>query len=131
MAREQTQDLPTRGLRPANVQAGQYRVAVQQAPESKLMGLARGLSSVNRGLEAYTSMGGTLNEMYEEEIGEMNLEQVERERLKMEKRLDGAERKGLIPFLGNPLNWERSRRNELNYESCKGVQVILYWSKEN
>jgi len=110
MAREQTQDLPTRGLRPANVQAGQYRVAVQQAPESKLMGLARGLTSVNRGLEAYTNMGGTLNEMFEEEIGEMNLEQVEKERLKMEKRLDGAERKGLIPFLGNPLNWERSRK---------------------
>lgn len=110
MAREQTQDLPTRGLRPANVAAGQYRVAVQQAPESKLMGLARGLSSVNRGLQAYTEMGGTLSDMYEEEIGEMNLEQVEKERLKMEKRLDGAERKGLIPFFGNPLNWERNRR---------------------
>jgi hypothetical protein len=40
MAREQVQNLPTRGIRPANVQAGQYRVAVQQAPESQLMGLA-------------------------------------------------------------------------------------------
>lgn len=110
MAREQTQDLPTRGLRPANVQAGQYRVAVQQAPESKLMGLARGLSSVNRGLEAYTSMGGTLNEMYEEEIKGMTLSQLKAQADKMQQRLDGSVRKGKLPFLGNPLNWERNQR---------------------
>jgi hypothetical protein len=66
MAREQTQDLPTRGIRPANVQAGQYRVAVQQAPESKLMGLARGLSSVNRGLEAYAGIAEIHRELGEE-----------------------------------------------------------------
>ena len=34
MTREQTEALPTRDLRPANVAGGQYRVAVQQAPES-------------------------------------------------------------------------------------------------
>lgn len=110
MAREQTQDLPTRGLQPANVQGGQYRVAVQQAPESKLIGLARGLSSVNRGLEAYTNMGGTLSEMYEEEIQGKDLLQLEKERNKMADRLDAAQRKGQIPFLGNPLNWERNQR---------------------
>jgi len=108
--RVQTQDLPTRGLRPANVSAGQYRVAVQQAPESKLIGLARGLSSVNRGLEAYTQMGGTLNEMYEEEIQGLSFAQLEKQKQAMEKRLDKSVRDGKIPFLGNPLNWERSQR---------------------
>ena len=110
MAREQVQDLPTRGLRPANVQAGQYRVAVQQAPESKLMGLARGLSSVNRGLQAYTEMGGTLSDMYEEEIKGMTLSQLKAQADKMQQRLDGSVRKGKLSFLGNPLNWERNQR---------------------
>tara|TARA_S200002703_G_scaffold4693_2_gene5816 strand:+ start:10042 stop:12303 length:2262 start_codon:yes stop_codon:yes gene_type:complete len=110
MAREQTEDLPTRGLRPANVQGGQYRVAVQQAPESKLMGLARGLSSVNKGLEAYTNMGGTLSEMYEEEVKDMTLDQLKAQADKMQQRLDGSVRKGKLPFLGNPLNWERNQR---------------------
>jgi hypothetical protein len=48
------------------VQAGQYRVAVQQAPESQLMGLARGLSSVNRGLEAYAGIAEIHRELGEE-----------------------------------------------------------------
>ena len=56
MAREQTEDLPTRGLRPANVVGGQYRVAVQQAPESGYTKLARSLSNVSAGLQAYASV---------------------------------------------------------------------------
>ena len=56
MAREQTEDLPTRGLRPADVAGGQYRVAVQQAPESGYTKLARSLSNVSAGLQAYASV---------------------------------------------------------------------------
>lgn len=110
MAREQTEALPTRGLRPANVAGGQYRVAVQQAPESGYTKLAKALSSVSTGLSAYTQAGETLSEMYEQEIGEMNLEQVKAEQAKMQKRLDGAVRKGKLPFLGNPMNWERNQK---------------------
>ena len=56
MAREQTEDLPTRGVRAADVAGGQYRVAVQQAPESGYTKLARSLSNVSAGLQAYASV---------------------------------------------------------------------------
>ena len=110
MAREQTEDLPTRGLRPANVVGGQYRVAVQQAPESGYTKLARSLSNVSAGLQAYAQAGQTVSEMYEQEVQDMNLQQVKASKEKMEARLDKAERKGKLPFLGNPLNWERNQK---------------------
>jgi hypothetical protein len=110
MAREQTEDLPTRGLRPANVAGGQYRVAVQQAPESGYTKLARSLSNVSAGLQAYAQAGETVSEMYEQELQGMTLEQVKAEQSKMQKRLDGAERKGILSFFGNPLNWERNEK---------------------
>jgi len=110
MAREQTEDLPTRGLRPADVAGGQYRVAVQQAPESGYTKLARSLSNVSSGLQAYAQAGQTMSEMYEQELQGMTLEQTRAEQAKMQKRLDGAERKGILPFLGNPLNWERNQK---------------------
>jgi len=110
MAREQTEDLPTRGLRPANVVGGQYRVAVQQAPESGYTKLARSLSNVSAGLQAYAKAGQTVSEMYEQEVQDMNLQQVKASKEKMEARLDKAERKGKLPFLGNPLNWERNQK---------------------
>jgi hypothetical protein len=110
MAREQTQDLPTRGIRPANVQAGQYRVAVQQAPESQLMGLARGLSSVNRGLQSYVEAGAKISDMFEQEIEGMTFEQLKQKKEEIEGKLDGQVRKGVLPFLGNPINWERNKR---------------------
>lgn len=56
MAREQIEVLPTRGVRAANVVGGQYRVAVQQAPESGYTKLARSLSNVSSGLQAYASV---------------------------------------------------------------------------
>jgi len=110
MAREQTEDLPTRGLRPANVAGGQYRVAVQQAPESGYTKLARSLSNVSAGLQAYAQAGQTVSEMYEQELQGMTYEQVKAEQAKMQKRLDGAERKGILSFFGNPLNWERNEK---------------------
>lgn len=110
MAREQTEDLPTRGLRPANVAGGQYRVAVQQAPESGYTKLARSLSNVSAGLQAYAQAGQTVSEMYEQELQGMTYEQVKAEQAKMQKRLDGAVRKGKLPFLGNPMNWERNQK---------------------
>jgi len=48
--------------------------------------------------------------MYEQELQGMTLEQTRAEQAKMQKRLDGAERKGILPFLGNPLNWERNQK---------------------
>lgn len=110
MAREQTEDLPTRGLRPANVAGGQYRVAVQQAPESGYTKLARALGSVSRGLDSYVQAGETLSEVYEQELQNMTLDQIKAEQAKMQKRLDGAERKGVLSFFGNPLNWERNEK---------------------
>jgi uncharacterized coiled-coil protein SlyX len=110
MAREQVQNLPTRGIRPANVQAGQYRVAVQQAPESQLMGLARGLSSVNRGLQSYVEAGAKISDMFEQEIEGMTFEQLKQKKEEIEGKLDGQVRKGVLPFLGNPINWERNKR---------------------
>jgi len=110
MAREQTEDLPTRGLRPANVVGGQYRVAVQQAPESGYTKLARSLSNVSAGLQAYTKAGQTMSEMYEQELQGMTLDQIKAEQTKMQERLDGAVRKGKLPFLGNPMNWERNQK---------------------
>ena len=110
MAREQTEDLPTRGLRPANVVGGQYRVAVQQAPESGYTKLARSLSNVSAGLQAYAQAGETVSEMYEQELQGMTLDQIKAEQAKMQKRLDGAVRKGKLPFLGNPMNWERNQK---------------------
>jgi len=110
MAREQTEDLPTRGVRAANVAGGQYRVAVQQAPESGYTKLARSLSNVSAGLQAYAQAGETVSEMYEQEVQDMNLQQVKASKEKMEARLDKAERKGKLPFLGNPLNWERNQK---------------------
>lgn len=56
MAREQTEDLPTRGVRAADVAGGQYRIAVQQAPQSGYTKLARSLSNVSAGLQAYASV---------------------------------------------------------------------------
>jgi len=55
-SREEVSDLPVRGLSPANVVGGQYRVAVQQAPESGYTKLARSLSNVSAGLQAYASV---------------------------------------------------------------------------
>jgi hypothetical protein len=55
-SREEVSDLPVRGLSPANVAGGQYRVAVQQAPESGYTKLARSLSNVSAGLQAYASV---------------------------------------------------------------------------
>jgi len=110
MAREQTEDLSTRGLRPANVAGGQYRVAVQQAPESGYTKLARSLSNVSAGLQAYAQAGETVSEMYEQELQGMTLDQIKAEQTKMQKRLDGAERKGILSFFGNPLNWERNEK---------------------
>ena len=110
MAREQTEDLPTRGLRPANVVGGQYRVAVQQAPESGYTKLARSLSNVSAGLQAYAKAGETVSEMYEQELQGMTLDQIKAEQAKMQERLDGAVRKGKLPFLGNPMNWERNQK---------------------
>ena len=110
MAREQTEALPTRDLRPANVAGGQYRVAVQQAPESGYTKLAKALSSFSTGLNSYTQAGESLSEMYEEELQGKTLAQVKAEQAKMQKRLDGAVRKGKLPFLGNPLNWERNQK---------------------
>jgi len=98
MAREQVQGLPTRGIRPANVQAGQYRVAVQQAPESQLMGLARGLSSVNRGLEAYAGIAEIHRELGEERGA---LEAAQADLAEAEKNLNATGQKlvdqGLMP----------------------------------
>jgi len=110
MAREQTEDLPTRGVRAANVAGGQYRVAVQQAPESGYTKLARSLSNVSAGLQAYAQAGETVSEMYEQELQGMTLEQIKAEQAKMQERLDGAVRKGILPFLGNPMNWERNQK---------------------
>jgi len=109
-SREEVSDLPVRGLSPANVVGGQYRVAVQQAPESGYTKLARSLSNVSAGLQAYAKAGETVSEMYEQELQGMTLEQIKAEQAKMQKRLDGAERKGILSFFGNPLNWERNEK---------------------
>ena len=109
-SREEVSDLPVRGLSPANVAGGQYRVAVQQAPESGYTKLARSLSNVSAGLQAYAQAGETVSEMYEQELQGMTLDQIKAEQAKMQKRLDGAVRKGKLPFLGNPMNWERNQK---------------------
>jgi hypothetical protein len=109
-SREEVSDLPVRGLSPANVAGGQYRVAVQQAPESGYTKLARSLSNVSAGLQAYAQAGQTVSEMYEQELQGMTLDQIKAEQVKMQKRLDGAERKGVLSFFGNPLNWERNEK---------------------
>ena len=109
-SREEVSDLPVRGLSPANVAGGQYRVAVQQAPESGYTKLARSLSNVSAGLQAYAKAGETVSEMYEQELQGMTLDQIKAEQAKMQERLDGAVRKGKLPFLGNPMNWERNQK---------------------
>jgi hypothetical protein len=109
-SREEVSDLPVRGLSPANVVGGQYRVAVQQAPESGYTKLARSLSNVSAGLQAYAKAGETVSEMYEQELQGMTLDQIKAEQAKMQERLDGAVRKGKLPFLGNPMNWERNQK---------------------
>lgn len=110
MAREQVKDLPGRGVRPANIRGGTVGVVVQQAEEPAIMGLARSLNGVNKALQNYHSMGATVSEMEEKRIMSMTPEERAEELNKTKAKLDGAERKGLIPFLGNPLNWERNKK---------------------
>jgi len=108
--REQVGDLPGRGVRPANIRGGTVGVVVQQAEEPAIMGLARSLNGVNKALQNYHSMGATVSEMEEKRIMSMTPEERAEELNKTKAKLDGAERKGLIPFLGNPLNWERNKK---------------------
>ena len=110
MARQQVQDLPTKIAQPERVVAGQYRVQVQEAPRNKLQGLASALQNVNTGLQAYTQAGVTYSEMYEQEIKGMTNEQLEEEAKRSADALDSAERKGFLPPLMNPRNWERNRK---------------------
>lgn len=110
MARQQVQDLPTKIAKPERVVAGQYRVQVQEAPRNKLQKIASALQDVNTGLQAYTQAGATYSEIYEQEIKGMTNEQLAEEAKRSADALDSAERKGLLPPLMNPRNWERNRK---------------------
>lgn len=110
MARQQVQDLPTKIAQPERVVAGQYRVQVQEAPRNKLQEMASALQNVNTGLQAYTQAGVTYSEMYEQEIKGMTNEQLAEEAKRSADALDSAERKGWLPPLMNPRNWERNRK---------------------
>ena len=109
--RLQVQDLADAPNLQATIQSGgNYRVAVQQAGDNKMLQLARSLEKVNPILQNYAAIQDIDAEQYEDELSRLSPEELKKKLSQSEEALDKEVRKGSIPFLGSPLNWKRKKR---------------------
>lgn len=97
-------------LQAAIQSGGNYRVAVQQAGDNKMLQLARSLEKVNPILQNYGAIQDIDVQDYKDELSVLSADELKKKLSQSEEALDKEVRKGNIPFLGSPLNWKRKKR---------------------
>lgn len=109
--RVQVADLADAPKLQATIQSGgNYRVAVQQAGDNKMLQLARSLEKVNPILQNYGAIQDLDVQAYKDDLAVLNADELKKKLSQTEENIDKEVRKGNIPFLGSPLNLKRKKR---------------------